>query len=332
VLIPALLVVWALRPDSTRDGLPSIAPETLVGPARTGDLPQFSGTAVAQLTPDATLLGRAAARPSSGVSLVGLAPGTHSVRVWSGGADRERVAIVRPTAETNLFRSGSEQWLWSSAHRVAVRTTPPAAPQSVWLAPATPIDLAQALLSTVGVDTVLSMAGSETVADRTAYGLVLQPSADDSRIDYVHIALDGATRTPLAVQIYARGVGDPVVDVAFTNIRFGTQPSTLFGFQPPDDATVRTAAPGRVAATTVGSAWSSVLCYRVPASEADEPRAGVLTPVHGRWGRGKVATSPLLSVLVLSDGRAYAGPVPPETLYVAAASDPVTATQKRPTR
>jgi hypothetical protein len=344
-----VLVTWAVQPDGSRQGLPSLSPEALVAPVREGTLPQFSGTVVAQLAPDAALPASMAAAPGDGLALAQLGAGTHSMRVWHGSAGLDRVALVRPTSEIDLFRAPAGRWIWNTTSRIAVRGQTHRA-DNLWLAPATPADLARALVSSFGVDTDVSIAGVETVADRSAYGLVLRPTAEDSRIDYVHLAIDGGTLAPLAVQIYARGVTEPVVDVAYARIRFGAQPSGVFRFQPPRDATVQREADQRVVATTLGSAWNSVLGYRVPVAEstasgqnatagsAGIPAAAAVPPpmpatiqVHGRWGRGRLATSAFMSVLVVTDGRTFAGPVSPQTLY-RAASNQAAASAKRPSR
>ena len=53
-----------------------------------------------------------------------------------------------------------------------------------------------------------------------------------------------------------------------------------------------------------------------------EQRAGLLnagTPVHGRWGSGKLIRTSLISILVLNNGRVLVGAVAPSVLYADAA-------------
>ena len=52
----------------------------------------------------------------------------------------------------------------------------------------------------------------------------------------MHIAVDGATKVPLGVQVFARGRATPAVDVAFTRIRFARPGRRNFAFTPPPGA------------------------------------------------------------------------------------------------
>lgn len=329
VLVAAVTVlVDAARPDSPPASLEPADPQSLLTDARAGDLPPYVGTAVVDMADDTAVLRRAGV-PAPITSLAGLPAGSHTVRIWHGTDGRDRIAFVRPHSETDLFRSGAVTWLWRSSDRVAIRDSDPPAAETLWTETATPAALARQLLKASDTTTV-SVAGTERLANRNAYGLVLRPTTA-SRIDYVYLAIDGATRTPLSVQIYARGVGDPVVDVAFTSIRFGAQPESAFEFQPPSDATVREAATAAASvAGTRGSGWDGLLTFQAPPVDAAAASATRFADVRGRWGRGRLLSSSFLTVLVCADGRAYAGPVPPKVLYAAATADRAAATGTRP--
>jgi hypothetical protein len=125
------------------------------------------------------------------------------------------------------------------------------------------------------------------------------------------------------VQIYPRDADDPAVDVSFTNITFGRQPSGVFTFHPPAGATVRQAG-AQPDADQYGSGWSAVLCYQsAPVTQAFSLSAPVgSAKVRGSWGRGQLVQLPLLSELITSDGRTFIGPVAPKLLYAAAAAHP----------
>lgn len=330
-------IVQAARSNGPTDGLPVADPTYLLGPARAGISAEFVGTAVAQVTEDAAVLDRVTGAGAGSwsqsslwaLSLAGLRAGSHTVRIWNGGPDRSRIAFVRPRSETDYFRSGSQQWFWDSDARLAVRgtATTPAGPQTIWTATASPTDLSRQLLRSK--DVTAELAGSEVVADRLAYGLVLRPTDAASLIDSAYIAVDAATRTPLAVQIFARGGGAPVVDVSYSSIRFAPQPAGLFTFRPPTDATVRAAAED-TSVTAVGTGWAPVLCLH-PTDPSVAPSAAtvapttlgsvVVTDVRGAWGRGRLLASSVLSVLVVDDGRTYAGPVEPAALYAVATTE-----------
>jgi outer membrane lipoprotein-sorting protein len=81
----------------------------------------------------------------------------------------------------------------------------------------------------------------------------------------------------------------------------------------------------------IGKGWTSILSAKVPAGslseltdagkgsgdEANTAQAlmGVLPEVSGSWGKGRLLTGSLFSVLITDDGRVFAGLVTPEALY-----------------
>ncbi|MDI6104855.1 DUF2092 domain-containing protein [Actinoplanes sp. NEAU-A12] len=87
----------------------------------------------------------------------------------------------------------------------------------------------------------------------------------------------------------------------------------------------------------VGQGWTSIVVGKAPElPKAGEPKAGeaktpegadavlddflgILQPVSGSWGSGKLLSGSLFSVLLTDDGRVLAGAVTPEALYTAAA-------------
>jgi outer membrane lipoprotein-sorting protein len=321
----AVLTVDALQDRNDAISLPAISAQQLVAETRDSARPAFSGTALAQVSSNSTVLAGLMAAGAPSVELGAVPAGSHTVRVWYGAPSQQRVALVDPLTETDLFRVGGETWEWNSAEGVAVHgalSTRPA--NSLWTAPITPIDLADRLLTTASTDTEATVAGAEMVAGRAAYGLVLRPTSADSLVDYVHIAVDGSTKIPLAVQIYPRGAEDAAVDVSFTTISVARQPARLFAFHPPAGATVRQAGPAEPD-VEYGTGWSAVLCYRAPeAARALEAPAQVDRRGTARGGRAtaRLVQLPLLSALITADGRAFVGPVTPNVLYAAAAHTP----------
>ena len=331
-LVPLIVIATAgavlvevFQPDDTSSGvsLPTLSAAQLVTLVRSSDRQQFTGTAIAQLSPAAANLTALAAVSAPATSLVGMAAGSHTLRVWYGGASRQRVALIGPLAETDVFRDGTSTWQWNSADAVAVHSrTGAASSQGIWTATVTPVELADRLLDTARRDTSISVAGAEEVAGRPAYTLVLRPTNAGTLVDYARVALDGRTKTPLAVQIYPRGSGYPALDVSFTDVRFGPVPSSVFQFRPPAGAKLERGIAPVVMSSEYGSGWTAVVCLHttrsdiVPGLITDAPTA---VSVEGTWGRGRLVRSDLLTALTTKDGRTFVGPVQPDVLYAAAA-------------
>jgi outer membrane lipoprotein-sorting protein len=314
--------------------LPPTSAAALLADVQKSQVTGFSGTVVAQMNlglPDIPAL----ATSQSDVSLGGLLSGTHTARVWYGGPDQQRIALLGPTSETDLFHSGRDVWEWDSDTHTAVHSVlPPDAPQPGTrtplpsdLASLTPQQWAQRALDAMNPSTIVTTAPSRVVADRSAYEMVLTPRTDATKIGSVRIAVDGATKLPLAVQVYARGSSSPAIDIAYSDITFGTPRASSFQFAPPPGATVRTrtlgdhSGPDGAAPSFSGSAWTAIVHYDMTAQQVRDLGRGTLqalTPVSGRWGHGRLLDSSLVSVLITSDGHVFAGAVAPDALYAAA--------------
>ncbi len=332
---------------STSDPLPGTTAAELLAAVQSSPVSGFSGTIVAQMSLGLPQLPALSAE-ASGSSMAALLAGSHTMRLWYGGPDRQRVALLNPTSETDVFHSGQDVWQWDSDTHVATHTVlprrpdgsrsdasgPPATPTSV--ESLTPQQLAARALAAIDPTTKVALGANRTVADRSAYELVLTPRTSATRIGSITISIDGATKIPLGVQVYARGSSAAAIDVAFSDVSFKKPPSGYFQFTPPPGATVHTGtkpavtAPGTVAGdhvgtsdrvTTLGTGWSSVLEYHATGAEVTRAAGSsltMLTPVSGAWGRGRLLDAALFSVLVTNDGRVFAGSVDPAALYAAA--------------
>jgi hypothetical protein len=324
---------------SSNAALPRTTPAALIAAVQSSRAEGFSGTVVSHLSlglPDLPSLGTVA----DGTSFTSMLSGSHTLQVWYGGVDRERVALLGATDETDVFRDGRQLWQWNSADNSALHVLlpqPPAGPTQPKTSPfplasLTPAGLANGILGSLDSTTRVEVQQNDSVADRSAYQLVLTPRTTATKVGQVRIAIDGQTKVPLGVQIYARGASSPAVDIEFTSVVFGSQPLRNFQFSPPEGATVREktvpAHPGAAAArsrsrfTTTGTGWSTVATLRPSAQVLDALRGksalAALTPVRGSWGNGHLLDSPLVSVLLTDDGRVLVGAVAPDALYAAA--------------
>jgi outer membrane lipoprotein-sorting protein len=316
--------------------LPDTVPASLVAAVEHTEQTPFTATMVSRLSSGLPSLPAASAvSHGGGASFESLLTGSHTMQIWYGGRAKQRVALLAAGEETDLFRDGDDLWQWSSSTGVALHTVlrgrargalaqlPPEA--------LTPAALAARAFSSLNARTGVRIDQDIEVADRRAYDLVLTPHDSATRVGSVHVAVDGITKVPLGVQVYARGSSSAAIDVAFTSIRFGAPSERNFDFVPPPNAAVTelgrrlTAAPSasRVVAKTVGSGWTAV--YRLGTGGANAAPDIVLAfrnmpAVSGRWGKGRLLVTGLVSVLVTKDGRMYAGAVQPQRLYAVAAA------------
>src|SRR3954447_8848789 len=292
---------------SSSQSLPATTPAALLAAVQNPDVDGFSGTVVSHLSlglPELPAIGNVGANSS----FTSLLSGSHTMQVWYGGPERQRVALLSSTEETDVFRDGTDLWQWSSADRHATHAVLPAAParpstgsaSPTTLPSLTPLALAHRALRAMEPSTRVQVVKNHNVADRSTYELVLTPRTSATKVGQVRISVDGQLKVPLGVQVFAHGASSPAVDVAFTSVAFGHQPERNFQFSPPADATVQQLDRGTGTApahgargprvTKIGSGWTTVVETRPgPRALATLRRTAVLrslTPVRGTWGSG----------------------------------------------
>lgn len=303
----------------------------------------------------------------SSTSPLALLTGSHTVRVWYGGAQQTRLALVGNLAESDLVRNGPDLWLWSSKDRTAehyrlpaeaAATDPAKVAQQQALEKVTPQQAASQALASIDPTTAVSVDGTARVAGRSAYQLILKPKDTRSLIGSVEIAIDAKTDVPLRVEIFAKGGKSPAFETGFTTVTFSKQPASVFRFTAPPNTKVtskdlstgghgRPVAPGVGGKSlqgkgsgahpdssqprVIGQGWTSIVeLSGVDLGSLSKGRGSAstgallqaLNPVSGSYGTGRVLKTSLLSVLVLDDGRAFVGAVPPSMLEQAAATAP----------
>lgn len=329
--VTALAAGGVFSARASSESLPPRTPAQLLADVQSSNVSGFSGTIVAQLSlglPDLPSLGG----NGNSTSMASLLSGSHTMRFWYGGADRQRVALLGSTSETDVFRKGRDVWQWNSDQHVATHTVLPAghAPRPTPTTTLTPQQLAARAIAAIDPTTRLSVDDTRRVADRAAYDLVLTPRDPATRIGSIHIAIDGTTKTPLGVQVHARGSSASAIDVSYSHISFKDPTDDNFTFTPPPGSKVHNGAPhgpdgtgakGSGSVTTSGAGWSTVVEYRATPQEIQKFAPELLSrlsAVHGDWGRGRLLESALVSALVTDDGRVFIGAVDPSALYAAA--------------
>lgn len=287
--------------------------------------------------------------------LSSLIAGTHTLRVWSSGTDKARVALLGTLGESDVIRNGRDVWIWSSNGNTATHTVLPLANgkehstapgNDPATPPLTPQEAAQRALEAIDPTTAVSTDGTAKVAGRSAYELVLAPKDSRSLVGQVRLAIDADKHIPLRVRVIARGRTNPSLEVGFTHLSFAKPDDQQFSFTPPPGVKVTTPrayleGPGKGASapTSVGSGWTRVVIVRgvhLPGMDNNDTATGrdrgadgaggqlahvfaSLPHVNGPWGSGRLLRSNLFTALVTDDGRLVFGSVEPDLLYQAVA-------------
>jgi hypothetical protein len=260
--VTALVVGGGVAASASSDGVPDLpersAADLLVSIGEAEPTP-FSGTVrtVADLgLPDLGDLGdmagaggsESASDPAS--ALMGLATGEHSLQVWVGGPDQQRVSLpLEDFAELGFVHDGDVAWTYSSSDDTATRydlaamaeraeaaaaehaaehggplpePAEPALPdEAAPFADMTPDELARTLLAEADETTEVSVGEAQVVAGRDAYTLVATPRDDATLVAGIEVAVDAATGLVLQVQVDARGQEAPAFLTGFTALELG---------------------------------------------------------------------------------------------------------------
>jgi outer membrane lipoprotein-sorting protein len=238
--------------------------------------------------------------PSTGP--MALASGENTLRVWTDGPQRQRLAMIERAAETTVVRNGQEAWVWSSGDATADRYVLPERDGAKGLAsgtselppgvelPSTPQEAAAMALEAIDPTTAVTTSGVGTVAGRNAYELVLTPRDPETLVARVTLSMDAETNVPLRVRVYSTAIPDPAFEVGFSSVDYSTPDPSLFEFTPPPGATV----------TEHGAAGLSVLGTEVDATE-DLPRGPEPTIVGAGWSTVVISELPADGVANLAE-------------------------------
>ena len=300
--VVAIVIGAAGLTAATAAATPTLPPRSaaeLLVDVQTADVTALSGTVVqtADLGLPDLPIGMGGRGSADFTSLVS---GTHTLRVWYDGADQQRLALLGTMDESDIVRSGSDVWIWSSADNSATHYQLPTRPEGAADVPETapesalamtPQQAADAALAAIDPTTSVTTDGTAEVAGRDAYELVLTPKDSTSLIGQVRIAIDAEQHIPLRVRVYAAGAPEPAFEVGFSEISFDVPGPEHFQFSPPPGATVTEstlgegmaggtedpstvrpddaeAADAGVEPTVVGTGWTSVLVATLPAAAA----------------------------------------------------------------
>ncbi|HEV7207170.1 MAG TPA: hypothetical protein VGN54_00355 [Mycobacteriales bacterium] len=291
--IAAVYAAPAAFAGSPHPGLPVRSAAQLLAAMQQSRVQAFSGTISTGANLGLPQLPDRVAPAGSG--LPALLTGTHTLRVWANGPDRQRLALLSDLAETDLVHNGTNLWTYTSAtNTVTHRVLPPASGTphaagsdsgntadpgdgSTVAQALTPQAQAQKALQAIDPTTAVSVDGTVRVAKRPAYQLTLTPRTSATLIRSVRIAIDATTFVPLRVQIFATTGTNPVWQTGFTHVDFTAPPAKTFQFTPPRGAKVTTSsAPLGPASGTetpsatahlssspqprvIGHGWSSIL-------------------------------------------------------------------------
>jgi outer membrane lipoprotein-sorting protein len=249
--IAAAAILPGVAAGSDHPNLPARTAQQLLTDLLEVRSPQLSGTVVETARLGLPELPTGGGTGSADLSWPNLLTGSHTLRVWVDGPEKQRVALIGELAESDYVHDGSSVWLYSSSANQATKVTVPAnagtaAENEVTKHLPTPAEAAKQAIAAITPTTKVSVDDTARVAGRAVYQLVLEPKDARSLVSKVTIAVDSESSVPLRVQVYARGSSSPAFETGFTDVTFAPPPASVFHFIPPTGAKVTTATAGEV--------------------------------------------------------------------------------------
>ncbi|HWS57797.1 MAG TPA: hypothetical protein VN257_04600 [Actinotalea sp.] len=332
--VAAAMAATPLLASADAVALPDVTPAELLTAVAESEPTPLSGTVVhtARLgLPEIPMMEMTGADP------LALLSGSSTLRVWSDGAERSRVALLGTTSEYSMVTDGPEAWTYSSADQEAVHYTLDAGDLARWesMDPEaraaetfdgelpTPAEAATAALERVEQHSTVALDEPTTVAGRDAYQLAVTPTSDTTLVARIVVAVDAETSAPLRVQVWSRqDATAPALETGFTDVTFAMPDESVFTFSTPAGATTSEVvvplpeaqdapdapqAAGMLPAgvTVTGDGWDAVVQVSdvdVEALLAGDPAAVAVLPEAGRSFGSSDAAQDLVAEFTSEDG------------------------------
>jgi hypothetical protein len=182
-----------------------------------------------KLFPSGALLG------TGGSALMSGATG----RLWVTNDGRGRIELQSDAGDVEVVWNSSSISLYDASSNTVYRAALPAHARGTTDNGAPPA-LAEIdnVLSSLGAHATISAPEPTNVAGRPAYSVSVSPKHDGGLLASARLAWDAAHGAPLRIAIFARGSSSPVLELAVTQISYGSVAASDVDIKPPSDAKV----------------------------------------------------------------------------------------------
>ena len=184
-----------------------------------------------KLFPSGALLGNAGSALMSGAS----------GRLWATNDGRGRIELQSDAGDVEIVWNTSAVSVYDASSNTVYRAALPAAAGGApggdnGAAPA--LSEIDSLLSKLGAHATISAAQPTDIAGRPAYSVTLSPKHDGGLLASAELAWDADHGVPLRLAIFAQGASSPVLELAVTQISYGSVSAGDVDIQPPTGANV----------------------------------------------------------------------------------------------
>ncbi len=182
-----------------------------------------------KLFPSGALLG------TGGSALMSGATG----RLWVTNDGRGRIELQSDAGDVEVVWNASLVSLYDASTNTVYRAALPAhAPGASDNGAPPALAEIDKVLSTLGAHATISAPEPTNVAGRPAYSVSVSPKHDGGLLASAKLAWDAAHGAPLRIAIFARGSSSPVLELAVTQISYGSVAASDVDIKPPSGAKV----------------------------------------------------------------------------------------------
>jgi len=157
-----------------------------------------------------------------------------SGRLWLTNDGRGRLELQSDAGDAQIMWNDGEVTVYdASANTVYKLKLPSSSSPATDKGPAPSVAEINDFLTKLGEQADVSAARPTDVGGRPAYSVKISPKHDGGLLGYAELAWDAAHSVPLRIGIYAQGSSRPVLQLAATNVSYGSVPSADVTITPP---------------------------------------------------------------------------------------------------
>src|SRR5262245_27168702 len=163
-----------------------------------------------------------------------------SGRLWLTGDGRGRLELQSDSGDVQVTWRGDQVSVYDASSNTVYRATLPARHETATGhgKPAASLSSIQGALNRLALYADVSSATPTDVAGRPAYSVRVGPQDHSGLLGNAELAWDAMRGVPLRVGVYAKGATSPVLQLAATDIHFGSVSNGDVSIAPPADAKV----------------------------------------------------------------------------------------------
>jgi len=167
-----------------------------------------------------------------GANLSALMSGA-SGRLWLTNDGRGRLELQSDAGDAQVMWNDTTLTVYDASSNTVYKLNLPAHTPDTGTGTAPSVADINSLLTKLGAHADVSAARPTDVAGRPAYSVHISPKHDGGLLGYAELAWDAGHGVPLRVGIYAQGSSKPVLELAATDISYGSVPTADVTVTPP---------------------------------------------------------------------------------------------------